>query len=342
MLGEPSIDRSALLSVVCDAYQLPARSLAFLPLGFDSACYVLDCAGGRRFILKLWPNRPAEGPDAGRHYATLTLTRLLHDRGLLPRVSYPLPTRTGTLWTHFAGMPLAVYPLLPGRTAPSPLPLPLRLDLARAMAQLHGATPALVAALSPDDWFAIPEEATVLRNLAAVAAIEEPDRPGMQALRGLVLPRQAEVLTQRARLRELQQVVLSLPGPLVVCHRDLTAGNLLVDDDGQLSILDWDGAALAPPEHDLWSVVDADAGDVLEAYLQAGGVRELHVEQFAFYLLRRYLRDMLARLERLVTTSPWERDDAVDAELVRGMEAYGFTCWTRLAATLAVLSAVLA
>lgn len=342
MHTEPALDRSALLAVVRDAYALPARALNFLPLGFEGACYRLACADGTRYVLKLWPHRPLTGTAASQHYATLSLSRLLHDRGLLPRVAYPLLTRAGTLWAAFAGMPLAVYPLLPGQPPPAPLSPPLRIALAQTMARLHQATPVLTAVLPADAWFAIPDEATVVRNLAAVAAVQAPHRPGLQALRALVLPRQAEVLAQHAWLRHLQQVVQTLPGPLVVCHRDLTANNLLIDDAGQLGVVDWDGAALAPPEHDLWAVVDADVGRVLDAYWQAGGVRELHAEQFAFYLLRRFLGDLLARLERLLATTPSERDDALDAELVRGMEAYGFARWARLDATLIELAAALA
>ena len=83
-----------------------------------------------------------------------------------------------------------------------------------------------------------------MRHIASVEQFHAGHRAGLQALRRLLLPRQAEVLAQYARLRALRRVVQNLAGPHVLCHRDLTGNNLLVDDDGRVSVLDWDGAAL--------------------------------------------------------------------------------------------------
>jgi aminoglycoside phosphotransferase (APT) family kinase protein len=118
---------------------------------------------------------------------------------------------------------------------------------------------------------------------------------------------------------------------LVLCHTDLGGDNMLVDEDGRLSVLDWDYPMLAPPEHDLWSALGEGFRDILDAYRQAGGAWPLHLQHFEFYLLRRYLGDMTARLERILET---DNGDEEDAELLRGMEAYGFARWAALDDTL--------
>jgi hypothetical protein len=50
-----------------------------------------------------------------------------------------------------------------------------------------------------------------------------------------------------------------------------------------------------------------DGGDTfgrfLAVYKQAGGIQSLHVDHFAFYLLRRYLGDMTVRLVSIVEKS---------------------------------------
>ncbi|MEU1361398.1 aminoglycoside phosphotransferase family protein [Micromonospora zamorensis] len=45
------------------------------------------------------------------------------------------------------------------------------------------------------------------------------------------------------------------PGPDVVCHGDPHLGNLLLGPDGQVWLVDWDDAVLAPPECDLMFVL---------------------------------------------------------------------------------------
>jgi aminoglycoside phosphotransferase (APT) family kinase protein len=175
----------------------------------------------------------------------------------------------------------------------------------------------------------------------ALARLEEGDsaaRPGLGAARALVLPRRAEVQTQLARLRALQEQVRRLPAAPVLCHTDIGPENLLVDDAGALSVLDWDDATVAPPEHDLQCAVELDLPRFLHVYRAAGGGGPLHLEQFAFALLRRYLADLTARLLRLLDE---HGTAAEEDELLAGMEQWGFAAWRSLDQTLAGIARAL-
>jgi aminoglycoside phosphotransferase (APT) family kinase protein len=143
----------------------------------------------------------------------------------------------------------------------------------------------------------------------------------------MVLPRRAEILDQLARLHLLQHAVRRLSGPFVLCHTDMGGDNLLVDEHGRLIVLDWDDAIVAPPEHDLQSALGEGFGCFLETYEEAGGRRLLHVDHFAFYLLRRYVHDMAVRLLRVLEENTSEEQDE---DALEGMDAYGFTQWSAL------------
>lgn len=338
MRYEPAVDRPRLMQTVWDAYGVPAQGLRFVPEGFVAACYVVDEADGSRLFLKLWPQLCAGQAAAGRLHGSLVLTRALYDRGLVPNVSYPLPTREGALWAEFSGSPFAVFPLLPGKAPPARLPPALWEEFARVVAAIHRATPALADVLPPRETFAIPDEAELGRCLAVVERIGSGERPGLRVLRRLMLLRQADVLAQYGRLRRLQGVVRRLDGPSVLCHTDLGGNNMLVDDEGRLSVLDWDDPIVAPPEYDLWSALGEGLASILSAYRREGGAQPLHIEHFEFYLLRRYLGDMTARLERILDEG---HDEEEDEELLRGMEAYGFARWAALDGTLATIAEAL-
>ncbi|HEY7295277.1 MAG TPA: phosphotransferase [Dehalococcoidia bacterium] len=341
MRYEPSINRKRLIAAVRAEYQIPAERLEFVPVGFDAACYVMRCANDERYFLKLWPGLRLGQAAANRLYASLKLARTLYDRGLLRRVPYPIPAQTGSLWANLADAPFAVFPLLPGMAAPRRMPAPLRDEFARTIAAIHCATPALADELPPRETFAIPNEAGLSRCLGVVERIGSERRPGLRALRRLVLPRTDEIRVQHVRLRRLQEVVRRSGGPFVLCHSDLTYNNMLVDDEDRLNVLDWDAAALAPPEFDLWSLLPHGFAQALATYREAGGVQSLQLERFAFCMLRRYLGDMLARLERLLDASATEATEQEDEELLRGMEAYGFALWATLDSTLAEIAAAL-
>lgn len=344
MRYEPSIDRTRLVETVRALYGLPVEELTFVPVGYASACYTLHCADRRRYFLKLWPRTRAGRSSPVRPDIVLPLMRALHERGLYARVPYPIPTRDGTLWGDFAGEPLAIFPFLPGRV-PSPWAAwsaALRDELARTVATLHRATPALADVLPPRETFAIPFEADLRGGLTALEQIGPRARTGLRALRHLLWPRRAEILAQLARLHRLQHAVCGLAGPFVLCHTDIWPGNLLVDEQGALSVLDWDDATMAPPEHDLQAALGDDVGNgfgrFLQVYREAGGAQPLHLDHFAFYLLRRYLGDMTVRLVRILEDNA---TDDEDMDALGGIEMWGFAQWSALDKTLTVVAAAL-
>ena len=295
MKYEPAIDRVRLIETALDRYGFPVDRLEFVPVGYAAACYTVQCADGARYFLKVWPDRPGGRPSPTWREGTLHLTRALHERGLYPRVPYPIPARDGALWVAGDWGPFAVFPFLAGESPPPWSPA-LWDELARAIATIHRATPALADVLPPRETFAIPFEADLRRGLATVGRIGPGERPGRRALRALVLPRRDEILAQLARLRRLQGAVGRLASPFVLCHTDIYGDNLLVDDQGRLSVLDWDEAVVAPPEYDLYEGPREDFARFLAVYAAAGGAGPLHLDHFAFALLRRHVGDMAVLL----------------------------------------------
>ena len=54
----------------------------------------------------------------------------------------------------------------------------------------------------------------------------------------------------------------------VVCHCDAHIGNVLISDDGEVWLLDWDEVVRAPRERDLMFVIDGVLGDPVTAEQQ--------------------------------------------------------------------------
>jgi aminoglycoside phosphotransferase (APT) family kinase protein len=160
----------------------------------------------------------------------------------------------------------------------------------------------------------------------------------MRALHDLVFPRRREVLDQLARLRRLQRAVRKLPGSVVLCHTDMGGDNLLVDEQGRLSVLDWDDATVAPAEYDLHEARWGDIARFLAVYWDAGGSSPLHLEHFAFALLRRHLHDMTVRLLRILEEHNLAEQDE---DALHGIETWGFAQWRTLDETLGRIAAAL-
>lgn len=310
MRSEPAIDRDGLRRVLRAEYGIDAGpgDLRFVPAGFSTACYAV----GPHFV-KVWPAAANEGRSAALLDLTLPLLERLGGQVLPARVPAPVRTSSGRLRAAHLGMPVAVFPLLPGLPVPADAHRTPALwaAMARAMAAIHGATPAVADLPLAEERYEVPELAGAERGL------REPAR-GLDRVIG---PRRAELAGYVERFRRVREAVARLPGRRVLCHRDFGGDNLLVDSAGRLSVLDWDWCALAPPEHDLWFAAGAGLAPFLAAYREAGGIPDLQPEQLRYALLRRGLSDLGARVVRLLDE---DVEEAEAAELLDGIVRWGF------------------
>jgi hypothetical protein len=328
------------MQIIDAEYGLIVERVTFVPVGYVAACYVAVCPTGRNVFVKVWPNTPLDSDTWICLDASLRLTQAMYDRSLFTRLPNPILTTAGSRSSAVEGQPFALFPCLPGRVAPrwDQLSSNQRDQIARALAKIHSSTPNLNDVLPESETFAFRDEADLMDGLRAIERLPRDARPALRAARDLVLPRQEEIHVMLDRLHRLQQVVPSLAGPRVLVHTDMGGDNLLIDEGDQLYILDWDDAKIAPPEHDLQSGVGDGFGRFLKVYLEAGGVCPWHLAHFEFYLLRRYLGDMTARFHHLLTETT---TDAEAADLLDGMEAWGFRQWDALDRNLAMIESSL-
>ncbi|HEX6674372.1 MAG TPA: aminoglycoside phosphotransferase family protein [Actinomycetes bacterium] len=173
----------------------------------------------------------------------------------------PVPARDGRPWSHRQGRRLSVLPWVSDRRA---MAEGLQARGWRAfgalLAQVH-ATPAVgaVAALLPRD------DHTHHRITAAVHALQAqlaaPTQPANAdpLIRALAQQWQAKaelIWTLLEHADRLAPVLRARAPAMVVCHGDPHLGNLLVGDQGQVWLIDWDNAVVAARERDLMFVVD--------------------------------------------------------------------------------------
>lgn len=145
----------------------------------------------------------------------------------------------------------------------------------------------------------------------------------------LLLPHRGKILGHLDRLRELQSLTRSATRDreFVLCHTDLTPANLLMTDEGELYVLDWEGAMLAPPEHDLFFFTGEHFPTFLDEYERAFGPVVLNGDVFGFYFYRRYLEDLSEWIVRILYENTNDEQDAHDLEGIRE-DCLG--CWPHL------------
>lgn len=116
----------------------------------------------------------------------------------------------------------------------------------------------------------------------------------------LLLPHLPVIEELISKIKELQQELNNRDVRLVLCHTDLHNWNLM-ESNGELLLIDWEGLKLAPPEADLIFFTDtAYDNQFLEVYRRIHRNFTLNPKALSFYQIRRRLEDLWEWLEQLL------------------------------------------
>jgi spectinomycin phosphotransferase len=333
VLVEPEIDRSALRDLLRRDYGRDVTALTFVPKGLDSWSYVAEAGDGSRVFLKLTePSRPGASRQRG---AELPLMVALADLGL--RVPRPIAARDGALMRPFGPYRLTLLAHLEGRTLEdeSVWPEPLYARVAEALAAIHASTERVRHLVPGAETYELPFLPGLLAGvdrLVTGAPVPAGDEQTVDELRRLLAPRADQLRAVVARLEALRRHAGDRAGETVLCHTDLWGSNLVLDAAGELSVIDWDGASIGPPELDLFLFADpgffpADRLDwFVDRYQAAFRPIQLDRDVLAYYVHRRNLEDLAEFVLQLTRTGG---DDA-DRRAALGIVARLVEAWPRL------------
>ncbi|MFC4426095.1 phosphotransferase [Deinococcus navajonensis] len=321
MSTEPLLDPAELLAAVQARYGLDMRRATFLPVGTAPA-YRLEGPAECTFA-KVMPPTPYGERLTRRVLAEWPLLRALRETGTLCHVPALRPTVTGEALTWAADHRVVLYDWIEGNSlgADGETAGP---EVAALLGRLHAGTPRLPGGEflpQPPEAFLAPFVEALQRHLEPLWRGGAAARPGVRALGALLEPHRHDIEAMMDRTRRLAQAARAQPSSLVVCHTDAHGGNLMRDPQGQLWLIDWEMARLAPPEHDLW-MLHARLPEVLPAYQAAAGkafpasAGGLSLDRLGFYLCARPLEDLAEDVHSIVQEHSRAEQDEHSLEII--------------------------
>jgi hypothetical protein len=316
---ELTLDYDLLADALHRDYGLSVEHLIFVPKGQVAYSYIVTCTDGARYYLKVLDDSRLACISAGRFDFYLPLTDRLYTEGVFRYLSHPVRTLTGALYTAFDARPLILFNFIEGENpdeAALHTPAVWR-QLARHMATIHNSASSLTLDCPYVETFVIPFEAALCDGLRALPSITAGDGEGRLALRDLLLPHQGTILGYLEQVHRLADRARHLNPSLVLCHTDIHSLNLLLNSAGDLYILDWEGAMLAPREHDLFMFTGDHFPAFLSEYRRWAGQPPLHADLFAFYFYRRNLEDLTDWLVRILYENTDEVQNSLDLDGIR-------------------------
>lgn len=293
----PEIDLEDVIVALERAYGIVADDIAFLPVGADpdAAAWRVAAADGATFFLKTRHARFNAGP--------LAVPRFLCDQGIGAVVA-PLRDRHGALSVIAGGVGLILYPFVEGMSGFEGGALTPRqwTRLGAALRNIHDAKPPAAVLREVETELFAPRWREQVRGWlrGTRPARDDTDR----ALSTLLDRRHGDVERILERADELALLLRDDGRPLVLCHTDIHAGNVLTGRDGGIHIVDWDSPRLAPKERDLMFVGGGVGGvwnhrDEEEAFYRGYDATVIDVAALAYYRCERIVEDIAVTCEQV-------------------------------------------
>jgi spectinomycin phosphotransferase len=303
MLEKPDLAEEKIISSLQQEYGLQIARLTFLPLGADLNTAVYRGTTGQEidYFVKL--------RKGSFDHTSGTLPKYLNDQGI-QQVLAPLTSKTGKLWAYLDSFRVILYPYLNSHNAYEvDLADHHWIELGTTLRRIHTtALPDSIADSIRQETYS-PRWRNILKNLLAKFDPTGYQEPVAQELADFLREKQHDILELIQRSDQLAQLLQSQTAELTLCHSDLHAGNILIDDAGALYIIDWDAPIMAPKERDL---MYAGGGQFMNVrspteeerlFYHGYGTTYINENALAYYRYERIVEDLAIYCEQLLLTN---------------------------------------
>ncbi|MGZ7440177.1 phosphotransferase [Paenibacillus sp. TH7-28] len=260
------------------------------------------------FFLKVYEKSRASTPKWTAlidHYVPITIWLMEHSR-LKGRLPVPVPTQTGAYKCEDDEGIYLLYEYIEGETiGDKGLTANQVGELANMVAELH-----LHGEEIPMDTTAIKEDFSVpfLAQLRMAMAREVNVLP--HDLAELICSRLEQLKRLTDSVEELSADLRKRSLKMALCHTDLHPWNLM-QSDGKLMLIDWEGLKLAPVEADLMFWFDEPYYDhFVSVYREVHNDFAINPAVLQFYRARRKLEDIWEFMEQLMFDRQEEQERA--------------------------------
>lgn len=303
MLEKPDLQDEKIIACLQDEYELIVVQVAFLPLGADlnTAVYRVVADNERPYFVKLRRGVFDE--------LSVTLPKFLSDQGIAQIIA-PLSTKTGQLWASLDAFKLILYPFVEGHDGYE-VDLSDRhwVDFGIALNNIHTTEVplALISRIQRETYS--PQWREIVKTFLKRVDDDVFDDPVAVKSASFLKVKRDGILDLVGRSEQLAQTLQARSPKFVVCHSDIHAGNILMDANNNLYIVDWDNPILAPKERDLMFIGGGQFGDrhtpqeEESLFFLGYGQTRTDPVALAYYRYERIVQDIAVECEQIFLTN---------------------------------------
>jgi spectinomycin phosphotransferase len=315
MLERPNLADDLIAACLHQAFGIAVTTLEFLPIGNDPTAWVYKVSSTTEiYFLKV--KRGFIAP------ASVNVPYYLHQSDI-EQVVTPLPNLSSELWTPLADYNLILYPYIDGQTG-------MDIGLSNQQWAKFGAIlrkihttnfPSSLLGKIPHESFILNPKWTATIQSLQEMLVKNDFKDGLKEdIAAFWHEHSEEIVAIVSRTQELGRQLQARSLPFVICHADIHTANVLVDREGHLFVVDWDGTMFAPKERDLMFIVGerSNTSDQEQAFMEGYGTTDIDWQAIAYYRYEWVVQE-IAEYAKLVFIAS-DVGDITKADAVRGFK----------------------
>lgn len=299
----------AIIGCLNTNYGIEVTRLTLLPIGADmnAEVYKAQTLDQTAFFIKL--------KHGHNHDISVEVVELLKTAGV-KEVIPPLKTVHGRPTQRIGDFTLIVYPFIEGQDGFSRnLTDDQWAELGKALRQVHEiAVPLSIQKEIRRESYS-PKWREVVRSLYVHIEAEPIGDNAALKLRKFMKENMLAIRQLVDRAEQLGQKSQEQSPKFVLCHSDIHAGNVLIDGNNRIYIVDWDEPIMAPKERDLmffcggvgnvWNNPDDE-----KLFYKGYGKTEVNMTILAYYRYERIVEDIAVYARELLMMKGNEEERA--------------------------------
>lgn len=281
----------SIFSCLKSDYGIDAATITPLSLGADqnAQVYKVQASDHASYFVKL--------KRGNHHDINLVIAKLLYEAGI-KQIILPNKTISGHLNLHIDDFTLIVYPFIEGQDGFSRnLNDEQWFILGKTLKQIHE----IEVPISIQNQMRRESYSTKWRDIVrSFFTLTEAELAGHEIAQRLfrIIQEKKEIIRRLVDIAEkLSQKLKQQPAQFVLCHSDIHGGNVLMDGNHFIYIVDWDEPMMAPKERDLM-FIGGGVGNVWnkpheeEFFYKGYGATKINMPQLAYYRHERIVEDI--------------------------------------------------
>lgn len=323
MLNKHALSDLDLIKCLNANYEIEVANLTLLPIGADphASIYKVETCDQIPYFIKLKQGHPYD--------ISVEIVELLKGSGI-KQIIPPVKALDGKSTQRIDGNTLIVYPFIDGEDGFSRnLTDDQWIQLGKVLKQIHELeVPLSIKYRIRKETYSTKSCDAARALYAQIEADPIPD-PIALKLHNFMNKNMPHIHRLVDRAEQLREKLQNYPLRFVLCHSDIHGGNVLMDKNSNIYIVDWDQPIMAPKERDLM-FIGGGVGNIWNnafeenLFYNGYGKTEIHSTALAYYRHERIVEDIaIYGRDLLLTTNGGESRSEMYRQFTAMFEPHG-------------------